>query len=300
MDSALTHSQGLSGAAPSRASAPVTARPSVGVVGVGALGGGIAESLLRAGLRPTLYDVREEVLSRFTDARRAASAKEVAAACDAVIVAVVSEQQVGAVFGGPDGLLAGARPGLLVIVVSTISVDRLQELAEVAAGQSVRVLDCGVTGGAEGAEAGELVSMVGGTEGDVADARPILDAFSSLVVHMGGLGRGMQTKILRNLITYSSFVVAHEAAALARAAGLDIAGLATVVSTADTRSGGSAAKQLTREADPRRRNPKGGPIARKDLDAAIEFADSMRVDAPVASFIRSVIDSVYPDSEIEQ
>lgn len=218
------------------ATTPHTAEPAggtlrAGVIGLGMIGGGVATSLARSGRTPLVYDVRPEAATGLP-ARPAATPAAVAAGSDVVLVAVVDAAQVRAVLRGDDGVLAGARPGLIVVVLSTVSVPEVAELATECGHHGVTVLDCGVTPGDRAATNG-MVAMLGGDADAVRRARPVLEDFAKQVVHCGPLGAGMATKIARNVITYGSWRAVQEAADLAAAAGVDPRTLIDVIEEAD-------------------------------------------------------------------
>jgi 3-hydroxyisobutyrate dehydrogenase len=261
-----------------------------GVIGLGHIGHGVARSLVRAGHGVRVFDVRPEAMTGFPPEAVASSPAEVAAESDVVVVAVVDDEQLRAVLTGPDGVLSRARPGSAVVVVSTVSVSTVEELAKTAATHDVCLLDAGVTGGTGAADRGTLVTMVGGSDAAVAQVQPVLDGFSSLVVHMGPLGAGMKAKLARNLVVYSSWLVHFQAQSLAEAAGIELSKLRTVIEAGDREIGAGLPPFLSR--------PTTGPadydgdalaarmaiahLAHKDLAAAVELGQSLGVDLPVA------------------
>jgi 3-hydroxyisobutyrate dehydrogenase-like beta-hydroxyacid dehydrogenase len=201
----------------------------VGVVGLGAMGRALCTCLLRAGRPLAVYDVRTEATENLpADTVVASAPSEVSKACDVVLIVVVDEAQVRDVLWGQGGLMESARAGLSVVIVSTIGIPALLDIAEAAGRSGVTVLDCGVTGGDVAATDG-VVSMIGGDESAVRRIRPVLDDFSSRVFHMGPLGAGMSTKLVRNLITYCTWHVVYEAGLLAERSGVDLAMLSDVI-----------------------------------------------------------------------
>ncbi len=147
--------------------------PTTGVVGLGEIGGGIAGNLLKAGVTLSVCDIREEATAPYREgARVAASPRELAAGCDVVFVAVLNDAQVRAVLEGDNGVFAGAADGTTAVVVSTITTDTVLAMREAGARHGVTVVDCGVSGGTQGAADGQLVCMVGGTEEEVDRIRP--------------------------------------------------------------------------------------------------------------------------------
>lgn len=210
---------------------PATLR--AGVIGLGMIGGGVAVSLARRGRIPTVYDIRPTAADRLAGVPPVvSSAAEVAESSDVVFVAVVDADQARDVLAGAQGVLDGARPGLTVVLLSTVAVPVVHELATLCEGKGVKLLDCGVTPGDKAADNG-LVAIIGGDQAVVDAVRPVLDDFAKKVVHCGPLGSGMATKIARNVITYGCWTAVNEASNLVRAAGVDPAALIDVIDSAD-------------------------------------------------------------------
>jgi len=168
---------------PIEVSSPVSAaaRP-VGIVGLGQMGFGMARNLLKAGHDVLAYDVAPEPLARFTAAggRAARRPAQIGAECDRVVIMVVDGAQVEAVLAGRDGLLDTMRAGT-VMVCSTIALAELRAVAERAAAGGVTLIDCPVSGGVTGAEAGTLTLLCGGDPAAFEAQRPLLSAMGSQV-----------------------------------------------------------------------------------------------------------------------
>jgi 3-hydroxyisobutyrate dehydrogenase-like beta-hydroxyacid dehydrogenase len=201
------------------------ARLTVAMIGLGNMGGPIADRVIAAGHDVRVFDISEDALAPRVAAGATRAASAAAAADGAAVVGIVvfDDDQVRAVLGGPDGVLASAAPGTVVAVHSTVRVASIHELAATAAATGVRVIDAGVSGGATGAIAGTLVTMVGGDADALEVARPVFESFSAEIVHAGELGAGMALKISRNLVGYVIMAGAFEGLRLAHAAGLDAA-----------------------------------------------------------------------------
>jgi 3-hydroxyisobutyrate dehydrogenase-like beta-hydroxyacid dehydrogenase/alkylhydroperoxidase/carboxymuconolactone decarboxylase family protein YurZ len=194
---------------------------SVGVIGLGRIGGAVTRCIAAAGWQVTGYDVRGEAEAELPELRAfVPTPAAVARSASIVFVAVVDEAQLRDVLGGPDGLLAGAHEELLIVVLSTVSLNAIDDAARLAAAAGVALLDCGVTGGGA-ASPGQLVALIGGEQALVARVTPLVETFSKLVLHMGPLGAGMQTKLARNVVTYGGWLVADEAARLIDRLGID-------------------------------------------------------------------------------
>ncbi|WP_329060747.1 NAD(P)-binding domain-containing protein [Streptomyces sp. NBC_01429] len=261
-----------------------------GVVGLGMIGGGVAVSLARSGRVPAVHDIRTDASANLAGVPDPLdSPAEVARAADVVMVAVVNADQAREVIGGENGLLSAARPGLTIVLLATVALPAVHELGALCARHDVGFLDCGVTPGDKAAEHG-MVAVLGGEQATVDAARPVLDGWAKKVVHCGPLGAGMATKIARNVITYGSWRTVSEAAALARAAGVDPARLAEVIDTADPE--GRTLLQLLRMQGPDDALPDAvvrqiEPLMTKDLDAARDLAATLGVDVPLVDVVRT-------------
>jgi 3-hydroxyisobutyrate dehydrogenase-like beta-hydroxyacid dehydrogenase len=261
-----------------------------GVIGLGMIGGGVAVSLARRGRIPAVYDIRPDAADNLAGVSAvAASPADVARMSDVVLVAVVDAAQARAVLSGENGVLSAAHPGLIVVLLSTVAVPVVHELAATCAQAGVTLLDCGVTPGTKAAENG-MVAILGGDDCAVERAMPVLADFAKAVVHCGPLGAGMATKIARNVITYGSWRTVHEATTLAEAAGVDPAKLITVIEESDPE--GATLLQWQRR---RLAGPEQSPAALvaqvellqdKDLAAAQELAAAVGVSVPLVDVAR--------------
>jgi 3-hydroxyisobutyrate dehydrogenase-like beta-hydroxyacid dehydrogenase len=265
----------------------------VAVVGLGMIGGGVAGALLRAGHDVAVHDVRAEAAEPFAarGATVASSAGEAAAGRDVLVLAVVDDAQVREVLGAA---LPAMDAGAAVLVLSTVSVGTLAEVSAAAAARGVDVVDCGVTGGPRAAAEGALVSMLGGGDEAVARVLPVVESFSSKAVRLGGPGAGMRAKLVRNLMQYGMWAIAHEARNLAEAADLDVAALREVVEAGDARTGGPLAlfgPRADADADPALRRA-GAALAHKDLAAAMELADAVGAEVPLTRALEPGYDAV--------
>jgi 3-hydroxyisobutyrate dehydrogenase-like beta-hydroxyacid dehydrogenase len=215
---------------------------------------------------------------------------------------VVTDEQVIGVLDGPTGALAGARPGSTVLIVSTVAPSTLARVAELAGARDIDVADCGVSGGPTAAAEGALISMIGGEEEVVERIRPVLDAFSSLVVGMGPLGSGLRAKLARNLVQYASWLAAYEAQVLAEAAGIELSKLAQVIKASDARIGGASTLMFRTTVAPFTEDDDKGlvdamraasQLAHKDLAAAIQLAADLEMDLPLAEMAEERCDQIF-------
>jgi 3-hydroxyisobutyrate dehydrogenase len=194
----------------------------VGYVGLGNMGAPMAERLLAQGIATRVYDIVPAATQALVakGAEAAASPRALAAGCDVIGVCVPEDEHVLAVLRGPEGLLAGAKPGSVIALHSTILPATAERAAAEAAERGVGLLDACVTGGAARALQGKLTYLVGGDPAQVEQARGYLQACAETIVHAGAIGSGAKLKLCINLITYLQWVAAYESMALARAIGL--------------------------------------------------------------------------------
>ena len=277
--------------------------PTVGVIGLGAIGDGVATSVQAAGFPLVVADIRDEATARHAGhAAVAASPADLARAADVVVVAVVNDEQVHTVLSGRDGALAAAHAGTVFVVVSTITPECVRAIGDEARAAGVDLVDCGVSGGPSAAATGELICMVGGDEAVVAGLQPVFDAFGSLTVRMGPFGTGLAAKLARNLVQYASWLAAYEAQVLAEAAGIDLSKLAQVIRASDVKIGGAATLMFRTTVAPftdaddagligAMRN--GADLAHKDLLAALALGDELGVDLPLAAMTEARADDVF-------
>ena len=261
--------------------------PRAGVIGLGMIGGGVAVTLARNGRTPVVYDIRPDAADGLPGVPApATSPAQVARGSDVVLLAVVDADQAREVLCGDDGVLAAAQPGLIVVLLCTVAVPVVHELAQKCAEKGVALLDCGVTQ----AVPNGLVAILGGDQATVADAMPVLSDFAKDVVHCGPLGAGMATKIARNVITYGTWRAVHEAAALVESAGVDPRKMITVVEDADP--GGTTLfswlrNRLSAEEDTRGLVPQVLRLMDKDLAAAQELAARSAIPVPLVDAARA-------------
>ena len=279
------------------------AGPTIGVVGLGAIGDGVATSVRAAGLPLVVCDVRVEATDRHADhATVAASPADLARVADVVVVAVVDDAQVHAVLSGPDGALATGGPDTTFVVVSTITTACVAAIGAEAAALGVPVVDCGVSGGPSAAATGKLVCMAGGDPAVIAGLAPLFDAIGSLTVTMGPFGTGLAAKLARNLVQYGGWLAAYEGQVLAEAAGIDLAKLAQVIRASDVLIGGASTLMFRPTVAPFTTDDHpglvqamrtGAALAHKDLQAALALASDLDVELPMAVMTESHCDDIF-------
>jgi 3-hydroxyisobutyrate dehydrogenase len=196
----------------------------IGFIGLGNMGAPMAANLLKAGHQVTGYDIVASARAALAQqgGRAAASAAEAAAAGEIVITMLPAGPQVREVYLGPEGVIARAQPGALLIDCSTIDVETARAVAAMAADSQFLMVDAPVSGGVIGAEAGTLTFMVGGEVAAFARAEPVLKAMGRTIVHAGPAGNGQSAKICNNMILGASMIAVCEGLALAEKLGLSV------------------------------------------------------------------------------
>jgi 2-hydroxy-3-oxopropionate reductase len=212
----------------------------IGFIGLGVMGKPMARNLMAAGHELVVHSrTRADVDELVGEGATAASSpREVGEKCDTTIAMLPDSPQVEEVFGGEDGVLAGAGPGSLVIDMSTISPVVTRALAARAAERRVGYVDAPVSGGDVGAREGTLSIMAGGSEEDFERARPLFEALGKTVVHVGPVGAGQVVKACNQVVVALTIEAVGEALVLGSKAGVDPATIIQVL------SGGLAANRV--------------------------------------------------------
>jgi len=258
----------------------------VGFIGLGQMGFGMARNLLKAGHDVLAYDVATEPLARFVAAggRAARHPAQVGAECSSVLLMVVDGAQVDAVLGGRDGLLEVMTSGT-VIVCSTIALSELLPIADRARARGVTVVDCPVSGGVTGAREGTLTLLCGGDAAVIEALRPLLEAVSANVFHLGPLGAGLVGKVANNLIIGVGRLAIGEAFAMAKQAGVP---LDRLYHTLRTCTADSWILRSLEGAILRGEYPPATFLGLKDLTAAVESGRAVHQAMPVTSLAREL------------
>jgi 3-hydroxyisobutyrate dehydrogenase len=193
----------------------------LGFVGLGAMGLPMTRHLLEAGHQVTVSSRSPGPIAEAVSlgAVEGASPAEVARAGDVVILCVPSSPQVAAVV---DAMLPALRPGQVVVDCSTIDPDVAREQHQRVTAIGAGFLDAPLSGGTAGAEKGTLTVMVGGEAATLDSARPALEPFAGLIVHVGDAGMGQVVKLCNNLIYAAQMLATSEATALAVTSGVDM------------------------------------------------------------------------------
>ncbi|MFF3552106.1 2-hydroxy-3-oxopropionate reductase [Streptomyces tsukubensis] len=267
--------------------------PSVAWIGLGIMGSPMAENLLKAGYAVTGYTLEQAKLERLTAAggSAAASVAEAVRDADVVITMVPASPQVEAVAYGPDGILANARPGALLIDMSSITPRTSVELAAAAKEKGLRVLDAPVSGGEAGAVEAVLSIMVGGDRADFDAALPLFEALGKTVVRCGPHGAGQTVKAANQLIVAVNIQACAEAVVFLEKSGVDLA------AALDVLNGGLAGSTvLSRKKDNfLARDFRPGfriDLHHKDMGIVTDAARTVGAALPVGAVVAQLIGSL--------
>lgn len=197
-------------------------RETVGFVGLGKMGQPMCRHLVETGYPVTVHDLRPESMDALAElgARRADSPAQLASISSTIITMLPDSPTVETAILGQDGLAGSAKPGTVVIDMSSSYPTSTIKISRQLAEQGVIMLDAPVSGGVAGAAAGTLAIMVGGDEEAYQSRRPILEAMGKNVVYMGASGAGHSTKIINNFLSAASTLATTEAMVLAAKLGL--------------------------------------------------------------------------------
>jgi 2-hydroxy-3-oxopropionate reductase len=195
----------------------------IGFIGLGNMGKPMAKNLLKAGYTLVVHDLVQAAVDELVKlgAGTANSPKDVAKRSEVVITMLPSSPHVEEVVLGPAGVLEGAKPGSLIIDMSSIAPPVAQKVATKVQEKGIRMLDAPVTGGTVGAANATLTIMVGGNKQDFEEALPLFEALGKKVIYVGKSGMGQTAKVCNQIVVGISFCAVAEALVLGVKAGID-------------------------------------------------------------------------------
>lgn len=264
----------------------------VGLIGVGLMGHGIGKNIVEKGFALNIMAHRnrepvDDLVKR--GAREMKSPAEIAAASDMVILCVTGTPEVEAAIYGENGLLKGAKKGLIIADCSTAVPDSTIRIAADLATKGVTFVDTPMTRTPKEAEAGKLGLMVGGEAQVIETIRPVLQCFSDLIVHTGATGTGHQVKLLNNFLSIGHAAIAAEAITVATRAGINMEALRDVIM-----AGGAQSAMFGRLINiPLHDDDSHAKFAirnaRKDLRYYTNMTENMPVASPIAEQIHQTL-----------
>lgn len=262
----------------------------VGFIGLGTQGKYLAVNLADAGHDLMVFDLRREPLEVLAQhgASVAGSAREVSAHGEVVEICVLNDAQLEAVVMGPEGVFAGAAPGTIVVVHSTVEPTTIARLADAAQALGVELIDVPVSGSEAGARNKTMSYMVGGSAHAFAKCRPLFETSGPKITHTGGLGSGIRAKLAHQLIICVNILAAHEGMRLGIEAGLAPEILTQVV------HGGMAQSSIADRWFTMAMNKNAKTVFYKDLQLCIKFARELNLSVPGAALAQQLLDTIVP------
>jgi 2-hydroxy-3-oxopropionate reductase len=262
----------------------------IAFIGLGIMGGPMSGHLVAAGHDVSGFDVSADALARLVAAggTGAASVADAAEGADVVITMLPNHPHVEDVVLGASGVLEVAKPGTLLIDMSTIRPETSLEVAKAGKDKGIRVLDAPVSGGEAGAKQAALSIMVGGEEEDFTAAKPLFEVVGKTIVHVGPHGAGQVVKAANQLVVGGIYGLVGEAIVLMEASGVDAKiGL-------DVLAGGLAANRildLKRESMVARQFKPGFRIDlhHKDMGIALAAAREADVSLPLTGMVAQLV-----------
>lgn len=268
-------------------------KPPIGFIGLGRMGRPMAQNLLKAGYQLTVFDIVAEKMAPLTEvgASSATSCRDAAARCDVLITIVPDSPDVEKAVLGEEGAIHGLSQGKVLIEMSTIAPGVGRRVAAALAEKGVPMLDCPVSGGPQGAEAGTLSIMVGGPQDVYANCLPILQAMGQRIEHFGDNGAGYMAKLCNQVGCVVTIQAVCEVLALAAKAGLDVRKVWQVVGS------GLAASRIMELHGPKMLERDYAPgftlaLQEKDLRLVAAAADELEMPLPATTIVHQLIRSL--------
>jgi 2-hydroxy-3-oxopropionate reductase len=265
----------------------------IGFIGLGIMGRPMAKNLLKAGYPLVVQSRSQGPVNELAGAgaKVAATPRDVAGQVDVLITMLPNSPDVELVALGKNGIIEGARPGLLFIDMSTISPLVSQKVGKVLGDKAVRMLDAPVSGGEKGAIDAALSIMVGGEKADFDGALPIFQAMGKTITHLGPLGAGGFTKLANQVIVAMNLTALGEALSLARKAGLDRA------LTLKALGGGLAGSKCLEQKTPNYLSGTYNPgfkidLHFKDLGLIMESSRALGVPLPCTAVVQELFNAM--------
>ena len=261
-------------------------RPSrVGFIGVGKIGRPMAQQLLHAGHDLMVFDSNDAALLEFeeTAATVATSLAQVTSECDVICLCLPGPAEVEQVVLSGDGIESTIRPGTLLIDHTTNSPETVRQIGKRLSSRGASMIDAPVSGGEEGAAEASLTTLVGGEPEDVQRALPLLESFSTSVVHVGALGAGTVAKLMNNLAAFSLDQIIGECLTIGVKAGIEPDQLLNALQQAAIGKGGNINVRLPDTYMKGDFEPRFAlNTAHKDLKLAVGLADEVGVPIKLA------------------
>jgi 3-hydroxyisobutyrate dehydrogenase len=261
----------------------------IGFIGLGNMGKGMALNLVKAGHNVNVYDINTEVVSYLNSKGCVGCSDILTLVSDVeVVISMLPEgSHVRDVYLNENGVIAHANKDTLLIECSTIDINTIKNVGEIATNKGMRIIDAPVSGGIVGADNGTLTFMVGGSEINFNSALSILSDMGKNVIHAGELGAGLAVKICNNMILGTTMIALAESFTMAKKLGLDqkkffeISSKATGMSWAMLNHLPVANIIETSSANNNFKPGFAAEMMLKDLSLAQNAADSVNISTPI-------------------
>lgn len=263
----------------------------VGVIGLGKMGRGMAASLKRAGFHVLGLDASPEVASHVASEEgidAADSLKQLLRDAQAVVLSLPNSSIVRKLVEGEDGIAANASAGLLLIDTTTADPADTAAVAPVLGAQGIRFVDAPVSGGPRGAQSGELTMFIGGAAADIDAATPVLAALGTKRFVIGAVGAGHIAKLINNLLVASHLLTASEAFKIAEAAGVNTHQLIEAVNAGSGRSGVTLYNYPSRILNNAFDSGFTMQLMRKDVRLAVGLMTQVGLNLPISHEVGTV------------
>jgi 2-hydroxy-3-oxopropionate reductase len=272
----------------------------IGFIGLGVMGSGMTQCLLRAGFRVHVYARRDEAArpAMAAGAQRAASPADVGRACRLVFLCVSDDAAVEQVLFGENGLAHALASGSVVVDTSTIAATSARDLARRLEERRIVFLDAPISGGQPGAESGTLACMIGGPAEAVEACRPVMAAFCKVITHVGAVGAGQTVKACNQVAVAGALLGVADAIALAQSQGVDPKAMREVLLGSTGRSF-ALEKHGQRIIDGDFQPGFRARLMRKDLRIALETARAGGVALQGAALAEKLVDELCETGRAE-
>ena len=269
----------------------MSAKQTIGFIGLGSMGWPMASLLHKAGYPLQVIDAsaeRAQAFAKEIGGTVAASNRALASVCDIIVTILPTSAIVDSVLNGPDGVIAGLRPGAVVVDMTSGVPTVTRTLAEQVAAAKGNLVDAPVSGGVPRAKTGELAIMFGGSAELLERVRPVLSCMGTSITHTGDVGSAHAMKALNNLVSAGGFLIGIEALLIGKRFGLDPAAMVDVLNSS-TGMNNSTQKKFKQFVLSGKYNAGFGlDLMVKDLSIALGIGKDTNTPTPFASLCREM------------
>ncbi|MBP1155861.1 MULTISPECIES: NAD(P)-dependent oxidoreductase [unclassified Paenibacillus] len=261
----------------------------VGVIGLGNMGGNMAQAIFDGGYAVTVYDVNSELVSKYGSLGfgTSDSIQDLTQKSNLILTSLPNSEIVRQVYMGAQGIVQHIQPGSVAVDLSTIEPDVIREIDTAIVSKSASLLDAPVSGGPNEARNGELVLIVGGHKELLEEVEPVLRRIGNTIFHVGTPGDAKVVKLVNNMMTMGNVLVAAEAFSVGVKAGVDPELLFQVLS----QSGGRSHHFNKRFPKALERNFNPGftvELGEKDVGLGVDLSKSLQLPLPLMNLVRQM------------